>query len=200
MEWRGDGKAASGERAVASAPGGFCSAPLARLEPERTSACLHAARATPVPGDTFVTSDRYFATHRGGDPLPCATSAFASLLARAAGSQCAYSYCWSRHHQALWHPSHFCGFARLDDSLTQRLPTTAVFYSDPFAAPCSTSWPFSLAFPSLLPFWLPVRLLLLSLTGLPSSSQRLSLLQSALTLPQTRCAIRGKKSIPPISQ
>ena len=48
MEWPRDREAAPGERAVASAPGWSCPAPLARLEPQRTPACLHTARATPA--------------------------------------------------------------------------------------------------------------------------------------------------------
>ncbi|WP_236065300.1 hypothetical protein [Reticulibacter mediterranei] len=34
------------ECALASAPSWFCPAPLARLKPQRTSACLHAGRST----------------------------------------------------------------------------------------------------------------------------------------------------------
>ena len=54
MEWQRHGKAAPGECAVASAPGGSRPAALARLEPQRTSACLHAARATPTHRDQPV--------------------------------------------------------------------------------------------------------------------------------------------------
>src|SRR6266516_235886 len=50
---------------------------------------------------------------------------------------------------------------------------------------------FFLAFPQPLPFWLPIPLLLLSLAGSTSSSKRLSLLRSGLSLQQARCAIRG---------
>ena len=89
MEWFCDGKAASGERAVTSAPGGFCPAPLARLEPQSPPACLYPARAAPTPRSEPVASRRHFAPQRGRDPLPCAARALASLVGRAARSQCA---------------------------------------------------------------------------------------------------------------
>jgi hypothetical protein len=123
-------KASTGQCAAPSAAGGSCPAALARLEPQSPPAHLYPARATPTPGNESVTSCR-FASQRGGDPLPCAASAFASLVARAAGSQCASSNRWSRHHQALWHPSPFCGFARLDGNVTPPLSASGFFLLGP---------------------------------------------------------------------
>src|SRR5215831_7828387 len=48
MEWRRDGQAAPGERAVASAPSGFRTAALVGLEPQSPPASLHAAGAPPA--------------------------------------------------------------------------------------------------------------------------------------------------------
>ena len=44
---------------------------------------------------------------------------------------CASSNRWSRHDQALWHPSPFCGFARLDDNVTPPLSATGLFLLGP---------------------------------------------------------------------
>ena len=124
-------KASAGQCAAPSAPGGFGPTALALLSPQSPPARLYPARATPTPGEELVTSDRCFATRCGGDPLPCAASPFAALLARAAGSQCPSSDRWSRHHQALWHPSSFCGFAQLDDNVTPPLSATGIFLLGP---------------------------------------------------------------------
>src|SRR5215472_4026162 len=48
MERRCDGQAMPGQCTVASAPGWRFPAPLARLETQRPSTCLHAARAPPI--------------------------------------------------------------------------------------------------------------------------------------------------------
>jgi CHAT domain-containing protein len=47
MEWQCDGKAAPGQRASASAPGGFCPTALARLEPENDAIDFHRILLTP---------------------------------------------------------------------------------------------------------------------------------------------------------
>lgn len=176
MEWQRHCETAAGQYPAASAAGGFCSPALARLEPQRASRGLHAARATSAPrGQPLATRHRK-ALHRDRDPLPCAASTFASLVGTATGSPCAPFNSGVRHDQALRHPGILCCLARVGDGLTPRfLPS---FFSDPFAAPSSTSWSFLLAFAHLLPFWLPMSSILPSLTGWVSSSQRLSLLRS----------------------
>ena len=62
MEWQRHGKAAPGECAAASAPGGFCTVALARLEPQSAPARLYAARATPTHRGEPVAACRRFAT------------------------------------------------------------------------------------------------------------------------------------------
>ena len=116
-------EAAPGECAVASTPGGSRTAALARLEPQRTPARLHAARATPTHrGESVAT--RRFARYRGGDPLPCPARALASLVGRATSSQCVPSNRWACHDQALRHPRTLCCRARVGDGLAPRFPTT----------------------------------------------------------------------------
>jgi hypothetical protein len=56
MKWHCDGKAASGERAVASASRRSSTTALARLEPQRTSAGLYPTRAAPTPRSKPVAS------------------------------------------------------------------------------------------------------------------------------------------------
>ncbi len=112
-------------------------------------------------------------------------------MGRAARSQCASSHSWSRHDQALWHPGTLCHLARVGDGLTPPGRPLGPFFSDTFAASSGTSWPFFLAFSSSSASLAPIPLILLSLTGSPSSSERLSPLRSGLALPQARCAIRG---------
>ncbi len=194
MEWRRHRETAPGQYPAASAAGGFCSPALALLPPQRASTGLHAARATPAPRGEPLTTRHRKGLHRERDPLPCAASPFVALVARAAGSQCASSNSWSRHDQTLRHPGTLCCLARVGDRLTTRLPTTPLLPSRTTSplrvVSCGLfSWLF---FPHLLPFWLPVPLLLLSLTGSTSRSQRLSLLQSGLALQHARCASRGK--------
>jgi len=101
MEWQCDGEAASGERALASAPGWCCPAALARLEP----------------GDEPVATGRRFATRRGRDPLPRTTRAVSSRLARAIGSQCASANGWPGDDQAVRCPRRLGRLARFGDSV-----------------------------------------------------------------------------------
>ena len=75
---------------LASAPGWSRAAALARLEPERTPACLYAARATPTHRGEPAASRRSFATHSRRDPVPRAACPFSPLVGRAVRSQCAY--------------------------------------------------------------------------------------------------------------
>ncbi len=119
MEWRCHQEAAPGQRTLASAPGGVCPAALARLEPQNTPACLHAARAPPAPGDEPVVTGRRFATHRRRDPLSRPTRALSSRLARAAGSQCSRFHRWASHDPAVRRPSSLCRLARVGDGLTR---------------------------------------------------------------------------------
>lgn len=175
MERQSDHKATAGKSAVTSAAGGFGPTALARLEPPRTSACLYPACATPAHGSEPVASCCRFASQRGGNPLPCPASALAPLLAGVAGSQCASSNRWSRHDQALWHPSIFCGFARVGDGLTPSLSATKFFLLGPLRGSERPLLAFFPDFSSPLPFWLPIPLLLLSLTRSTSCSHQLSL-------------------------
>ncbi len=124
MEWQRHSEAAPGQCPAASAPGGSRTVALARLEPQRAPARLHAARATPPPRGESVATRRRFVRHSGRDPVPCAASALASLVGGAAGSQCASSNSWARHDQALRHPSTLCCLARVGDGLTPRFPAT----------------------------------------------------------------------------
>jgi hypothetical protein len=106
------------QRAVASAPGGRCPAPLALLPPESTSACLHAARAPPAPGDEPVATGRRFATRSVRDPVARTTRAVSSLLARAAGSQCSRFHRWASHDPGVRRPSSLCRLSGFGDRLT----------------------------------------------------------------------------------
>src|SRR5690242_16357664 len=124
MEWPNHGETAAGERPVASAPGWVCSTSLARLEPEKTSACLHTTRATPAHRNDPVASYCHFTTHHRYDPVPRAAGTLTSRLSRAVGSQCAISHRSSSHDQALRHPSHFCYLARVNDGLIPRFSAT----------------------------------------------------------------------------
>jgi hypothetical protein len=154
MAGRQNREAAPGQRAAASAPGGFCPAVLARLESESPSARLPAPRATPTPGDEPVASRRHFPTSRGGHPFPGAARAFASRLARAAGSQCPSFHRWSRHDQADrasrqpslprsgWRPRNLV-LTTVGDLFLDKLES-------PGGVPCPLFWPI-LTSPSLLP-------------------------------------------------
>lgn len=112
MEWRCHQEAAPGQRTLASAPGGVCPAALARLEPQNTPACLHAARAPPAPGDEPVATCRHFATHRVRDPVSRTTCAVSFRLSSAAGSQCSRFHSWASHDPIVRHPSSLCRLAR----------------------------------------------------------------------------------------
>jgi hypothetical protein len=66
---------------------GFCPAPLAGLEPKSASARLPATRAGSMRRSEPAPSCHHPAAHCERDPLPCAASAFASLMGRATRSQ-----------------------------------------------------------------------------------------------------------------
>jgi hypothetical protein len=107
-------------------------------------------------------ASRRLATPRGAVAIPCAARALASLVARAAGSQCTSSNRWSRHTQALWHPCTFCDLARVGYRLTPPLTATGFFPLGPFAAPRGSSCLFSWLLLLSCLFWLPIPLLFLS--------------------------------------
>jgi len=88
------------------------SAPLARLGPKRISARLYAARATPTHRSEPSASCRRFARHCKRDPIPRAASAFSSLLARAAGSQCSRFNNRASDDQTVRGPRQLCHLAR----------------------------------------------------------------------------------------
>jgi hypothetical protein len=118
VEWQRHCKTAPGQRAVASSPGGFCPAPLARLEPQRTPARLSAARAIPTHRGEPGASCRRLARQSGSDPVPPTTRTLSSLLARAAGSQCSRFNIWASDHQTVWCPRKLCHLTRFGDGLT----------------------------------------------------------------------------------
>src|SRR6266516_3001473 len=107
MEWQCDGKAASGQCAVASAPGGVCPAALARLEPQSPSACLSADRATSTYGDEPLASCRCFVRQSGSHPVARTTCALSPLMARAPGSQCSRFNIWASDDQTFGVPEGF---------------------------------------------------------------------------------------------
>jgi hypothetical protein len=94
---------------------------FARLEPQRTSACLYPARAAPTPRRAPAASRR-FATHHGRDPLPGAACALAPLVGRAARSQCAHGNFWASSDQVIRLPSRLCHLTRFRSGLTSRFP------------------------------------------------------------------------------
>jgi hypothetical protein len=120
VEWQRHGKAASGQRAVTSSPGGFCLAALARLEPESTPTRLSATRTTPTHRGESAASC-CFARQSGSDPLACSTRALSSLLARAAGSQGSRFDLWARDDQIVWCPGKLCHLARFGNGLNASL-------------------------------------------------------------------------------
>jgi hypothetical protein len=144
MEWQREREASPGECAAASTPDGSRTGALARLEPQRAPARLEAARATPTHRGEPVATRRRAALHSGRDPVPCAASALASLVARAAGSPCASSNSWSPHDQALRHPSTLCCLARVGDGLTPRLPATGFLLLGHL---CRSAWHLMAFFP-----------------------------------------------------
>ena len=119
MAGRQNLEAAPGQCAAASALHWPLPTALARLESQRTSACLYPARAAPTPRSEPVASRR-FATPRERDPLPGATCALAPLVGRAARSQCAPGNFWTSRDQVVRHPSRLCHLTRFRDSLTLR--------------------------------------------------------------------------------
>src|SRR6266568_2502795 len=150
MEWQCDGKAAPGQRALASAPSGCCPAALARLEPESPPARLPAARAPPTHGDEPVASCRRFVRQSGSNPLPRTTRALSSLMARAAGSQCSRFNIWASDDQTVWCPRRLCHRARFGDGLTSSRQLVGSLFAEKLASPRRASWPFFLAVPQFL--------------------------------------------------
>jgi len=129
---------------LASAAGRSRPVALARLGPQSTPARLHPARATPTHRGEPAASRHCSARHRGRDPVPCAASALASLVGRAAGSQCVSSNSWARHDQALRHPSTLCCRARVGHGLASRFPTTGFLLLGQL---CRSEWHLMAFFP-----------------------------------------------------
>jgi len=166
-------EAAPGECAAPSAPGGSRTGVLARLEPEGAPARLYPARATPTHRDQTVASRCRFATHRGRDPVSRAARALASLLARAARSQCARCNGWASHHQAVRHSSKLCclawsgnGVICLDSRWGPSSRTRWLLRAVPHALFFRLLLPSSL----LLPVWLSIPLAVPSFMDSPSNS------------------------------
>lgn len=112
---------APGQRAVASTSRRSCTTALARLDPQRTSACLYPAHAAPTPRRASAAS-LCFATQHGRDPLPGAACALAPLVGRAARSQCAHGNFWASSDHVVWHPSRLCYLTRFRCGVTSRFP------------------------------------------------------------------------------
>lgn len=112
-------EATPGQRAAPPAPGGWSAALVARLESQRTSACLHPTRAAPTPRRAPAAS-LGFASHHGRNPLPGAACALAPLVGRAARSQCAHGNRWASSDHVVWHPNRFCHLTRFRGGVTSR--------------------------------------------------------------------------------
>src|SRR5207247_3455201 len=113
----GANRAASAQASAASAPGRPRAAPLAGLEPQRATTCLSAPRARPT-GRGEPVAFRRFAARYGRDPLPRAARALASLVGRAARSQCARPNRESGDDPIVRHSSTLCHLARVGDGVT----------------------------------------------------------------------------------
>jgi hypothetical protein len=91
------------------------------------------------------------------------------------------------------HPNTLCSRARVGDGLTPPFPTTGFLLLGQLRWSAWHLMAFFLAFPLLLPCRRPIPLVLSSLRGSMSSSERLSLLTSGLALQRSRCASPGKR-------
>ena len=117
MAWQRYREAPPGQRPAASARRRLCPATLARLEPESPPTRLYATRATPTHrGEPAVFCHR-FTRQCGSDPFPRTTRALSSLMARAAGSQCARFNSWASDDQTVRGPRKLCHLARVGDGL-----------------------------------------------------------------------------------
>jgi hypothetical protein len=132
-------KTAPGKPAAASASRRSRTTALARLEPQRTSACLYPARAAPTPRRAPAAFCR-IPTHHGRDPLPgaaCATVASRGLsgsLAMHARKLLGKSRsCCLASQQTL--PPHSVSLRR-----NFALPRRSTF-SDKLASPSESFWP-----------------------------------------------------------
>jgi hypothetical protein len=91
---------------------------LSGLESQSTSACLHAARATPTPRGEPAASRRNFATHSRRDPFPRTACPCSPLVGRAVRAQCASFNSWPGHDEAVRHPRTLCRLAREGSGVT----------------------------------------------------------------------------------
>jgi hypothetical protein len=150
MAWEGCHQAPSSERAAAPAPHRFCSPPLEGLEPEASSTRVHAAPARPTPRSAGRTDPLGQPGCLTFAPFPCAAGSLPTLVARAAGSQCASPHGWPGDDPTVRRPRRLCDFARFGNGLTlPRLPRPSLF-SDRHASLSGASWPFFPAFPPFL--------------------------------------------------
>ncbi len=92
---------------------------FARLEPQRAPARLYAACPAPTCRGEPAASLRSFARPSRGDPVPCAASARASLVGRAASSQCAQERGEPDRDQAVRGPRRLYDLSGGGDSVTR---------------------------------------------------------------------------------
>ncbi len=111
-------EAASDQFTAASSPGWSRALALAGLEPERASARLYAARATPTYRGEPAAPRRSFTTQSGRDPFPSAACPLSPLVGRAARSQRARPNSEPDDDQTVRRPRRLCRLARFGDSLT----------------------------------------------------------------------------------
>jgi hypothetical protein len=145
-------EAAPSQRAVASASRRSCTTALARLDPQRTSACLYPDRAAPAPRRAPVAFG-HIATHCGWDPLPSAACALAPLVGRAACSQCAHGNVWTSSDHVVWHSSRLCHLTRFRGGVTSRFPADRLPLLEPVGFSERILLTLSLGWASLLPLF-----------------------------------------------
>ena len=90
----------------------------AGLEPQRASACLYAAPATPTHRGEPAASPHSFAAQSRSDPFPRPARPRSPLVGRAACSQRTSSHSQSGDDQTLRCPRRLCHLARFGDGLT----------------------------------------------------------------------------------
>src|SRR5207237_10747686 len=118
VEWESHHEAASHQCPAPSSPGWSRAFALAGLEPQRASARLYAARATPTHRGEPAAIPRCFTWRSRSDPFPRAASALSPLVGRAAGSQRTSSHSESGDDQTVRCPRSLCNLARFVGGLT----------------------------------------------------------------------------------
>src|SRR5216683_2792967 len=117
MEWERDGKAAPGQRVVASSGRWFCSAPLAGLESEGPPARLHPPASSPARRNSG-TDGRAASCRRSRAAFPCQACPLSSHLGAATGAECAPRNVWADHDPIVWRSRTLCDLPRLGRSVT----------------------------------------------------------------------------------